>query len=139
MTRPALSNISQWFRDAHAAATAKPVKSKDRRKKNRGRGRKGATSTDEESDQSESEEEEEVNGQNGQADPLRAEQMRQFEVRKKFLTSKIPPFGVNRGQKASVLSTHIDSASAQLIVRYLSSKRPFANSFDKYLSGTMAT
>ena len=68
-----------------------------------------------------------------------AEQMRQFEVRKKFLTSKIPPFGVNRGQKASVLSTHIDSASAQLIVRYLSSKRPFANSFDKYLSGTMAT
>ena len=61
--------------------------------------------------------------------------MRQFEVRKKFLTSKIPPFGVNRGQKASVLSTHIDFASAQLIVRYLSSKRPFANSFDKYLSG----
>lgn len=55
------------------------------------------------------------------------------EHRKDFLISKIPPFGVSKGNKAQVLSTHIDHDSAHLIVKYLSSKRPFFNSFNYYL------
>ena len=49
------------------------------------------------------------------------------------LVQKIPPFGVSRGNKPQLLSTHIDKDSAHLIVKYLSSKRPFFNSFDSYL------
>lgn len=33
-----------------------------------------------------------------------------------------------------VLSTHIDESSAHLIVKYLSSKRPFFSSFNIYLA-----
>ena len=48
-----------------------------------------------------------------------------------FLVSKIPPFGA--GSRAQLVSTHIDATSANLIVKYLSSKRPFFNSFNYYL------
>ena len=48
-----------------------------------------------------------------------------------FLVSKIPPFG--SGSRAQLVSTHIDATSAHLIVKYLSSKRPFFNSFNHYL------
>ncbi len=41
---------------------------------------------------------------------------------------------MSRGNKAQVLSTHIDHDSAVLITRYLSSKRPFFNSFNQYLA-----
>ena len=64
----------------------------------------------------------------------KAELFRLREERKDFLVKKILPFGVNRGHKAQVLSTHIDMDSAGLIARYLSSKRPFFNSFNQYLN-----
>ena len=48
-----------------------------------------------------------------------------------FLVSKIPPFG--SGSRAQLVSTHIDATSANLIVKFLSSKRPFFNSFNYYL------
>jgi cohesin loading factor subunit SCC2 len=63
----------------------------------------------------------------------KAELYRIREDRKKFLVAKILPFGSDRGQRAQVLSTHIDHESAHLIVKYLSSKRPFFNSFNSYL------
>ena len=53
-----------------------------------------------------------------------------------FLVSKILPFGdtSKTGKRGhSSLSSHIDETSATLIVKYLSSKRPFFNSFDIYL------
>ena len=56
------------------------------------------------------------------------------EERKDFLVKKILPFGVSRGNKSQVLSTHIDHSSALLITKYLSSKRPFFNSFNQYLT-----
>ena len=66
-----------------------------------------------------------------------AEVFRLTEERKGFLTSKICLFG-DSGSKSSKhqqqsLSCHIDEMSAGLIVKYLSSKRPFFNSFDVYL------
>ena len=49
--------------------------------------------------------------------------------------SKILPFGdtSKTGKRGHSLSSHIDETSATLIVKYLSSKRPFFNSFDIYL------
>ena len=73
-----------------------------------------------------------------------AEVFRLTEERKTFLVSKISPFGDNgpagsgkaakqAASSANFLSCHIDEMSASLIVKYLSSKRPFFNSFDVYL------
>jgi cohesin loading factor subunit SCC2 len=49
------------------------------------------------------------------------------------LVSKICPFGPEKNARAGSVVSHIDSTSATLIVKYLSSKRPFFNSFDIYL------
>ena len=68
------------------------------------------------------------------SDSAKAELYRLREERKDFLVKKILPFGANRGNKAQVLSTHIDMDSAGLITKYLSSKRPFFNSFNQYLN-----
>lgn len=57
------------------------------------------------------------------------------EIRKQFLVSKIRPFqdSVGAGNRTQVLQTYIDYESAELISRYLASKRPFSQSFDRYL------
>lgn len=64
-----------------------------------------------------------------------AEVFRLTEDRKSYLTSKILPFGdsTRTGKRGHSLTSHIDNTSATLIVKYLSSKRPFFNSFDIYL------
>ena len=60
---------------------------------------------------------------------------RLIEIRKQFLVSKIRPFqdNVGAGNRSQVLQTYIDYESAELISRYLASKRPFSQSFDRYL------
>jgi hypothetical protein len=60
---------------------------------------------------------------------------RLIEIRKQFLVSKIRPFqdSVGAGNRTQVLQTYIDYESAELISRYLASKRPFSQSFDRYL------
>lgn len=55
-----------------------------------------------------------------------------METRKQFLLSKIKPFSDESG-RTNILQTYIDYTSADLISRYLSSKRPFSLSFDGYL------
>ena len=67
-------------------------------------------------------------------DPVEA--FRQSEVRKRFLLSKIRPFEdpvSTDGSKTHILQTYIDYGSAELVARYLASKRPFSQSFDVYL------
>ena len=64
-------------------------------------------------------------------DSKKAELYRLREARKDYLVRKIPPFG--SGSRAQLVSTHIDATSAHLIVKFLSSKRPFFNSFNYYL------
>ena len=85
-----------------------------------------------ESESSEASEPEEVDPKNN---PKLAEVFRLTEDRKNFLVSKILPFGDTSkpGKRGHSLSSHIDATSATLIVKYLSSKRPFFNSFDIYL------
>lgn len=73
--------------------------------------KKSSDSSEEDSDESEEEENEE----DDLPDSAKAELFRLREERKDFLVKKILPFGVNRGNKAQVLSTHIDQHSALLI------------------------
>jgi cohesin loading factor subunit SCC2 len=125
--------ICQWYRDVNAIGRKPktPKKNKAKRKNPGGssnrRGRGGDTSSEEESSEEEQSEEEDM------SDSKKSELYRLKERRKDLLLSKIPPFGLSRDRKAQVLSTHIDHDSAHLIVKYLSSKRPFFNSFNSYL------
>lgn len=117
--------ICQWYRDMNAVGRKpkrRPQKSQASSKK-----KKGSDSSEEESDQSEEEEEEQM------SDSKKNELFRLREVKKDAILSKILPFGTSKSNKAQVLTTHIDAASAHLIVKYLSSKRPFFNSFNYYL------
>ena len=129
--------ICQWYRDANAV-TQKPRRVKKSNSHNNNNKRKqrrkgGGESSSESSESEPEEEEEEEEDEKNMSDSKKAELFRIREERKNFLVAKIPPFGVDRGQKAQVLSTHIDHDSAHLIVKYLSSKRPFFNSFNSYL------
>merc|ERR1712142_630070 len=120
--------ISQWYRDANAEikrqkGVDKPTK---REKPEKRKSRRGKDSESE----SEEEEEQEIDPKN---DPKMAEVFRLTEARKDYLVSKICPFGQVKNARAGSVVSHIDSTSATLIVKYLSSKRPFFNSFDIYL------
>jgi len=120
--------ISQWYRDANAEikrqkGVDKPSKKEKTEKR---RSRRGKDSESE----SEEEEEQEIDPKN---DPKMAEVFRLTEARKDYLVSKICPFGQVKNARAGSVVSHIDSTSATLIVKYLSSKRPFFNSFDIYL------
>lgn len=124
--------IGQWFRDANAfGKTPKTPKKKKAAAAAGNKKKRGESSSEEESEESE---EEEGDNEENLSDSAKTELYRVREEKKDFLVKKILPFGVSRGNKAQVLSTHIDHDSAVLITRYLSSKRPFFNSFNHYLA-----
>lgn len=52
------------------------------------------------------------------------------ELRKEYLLTKIDPYD---NESTQVMQTYIDYDSAELVARYLASKRPFSQSFDTYL------
>lgn len=52
------------------------------------------------------------------------------EQRKEYLLTKINPYN---NECTQVMQTYIDYDSAELVARYLASKRPFSQSFDTYL------
>merc|ERR1719266_770519 len=107
--------IGQWYRDANALGKA-PKARKNREQKSAKKKRHPDDSSSEEDSVSEEEE----NPEDNLSDSAKAELYRLREERKDFLVKKILPFGINRGHKAQVLSTHIDMDSATLITRYLS-------------------
>eukprot|EP00092_Neocalanus_flemingeri_P012891 GFUD01013887.1.p1 GENE.GFUD01013887.1~~GFUD01013887.1.p1 ORF type:complete len:2166 (+),score=648.36 GFUD01013887.1:182-6679(+) len=122
--------LSQWFRDANAEIQRQKglEKPKKKEKKEKRKSRRGKADSESESD--EDDEEEVVDPK---TDPKMAEVFRLTEARKDYLVSKICPFGPEKNARAGSVVSHIDSTSATLIVKYLSSKRPFFNSFDIYL------
>ena len=122
--------ISQWYRDANGEI--KRQKGIDKPKRTSGRRKKRNKSGSESEEESASEEDEKDDPAN---DSRMAEVFRLTEDRKEYLTAKILPFGDSKKKRGSsnVISSHIDEKSALLIVKYLSSKRPFSNSFDIYL------
>jgi len=128
--------ICQWYRDVIAIgrrpkAPKTPKKHKNKKRAAGASGRRGRAG--ETSSEDESSEEEEEDPEEDLSDAKKSELYHLKERRKDLLMVKISPFGLSRGRKAQVLSTHIDHESAHLIVKYLSSKRPFFNSFNSYL------
>jgi len=122
--------ISQWYRDANAEIKRQKGLDKPKKKEKLEKRKSRRGKADSESDSDEEEEEEEVDPKN---DPKLAEVFRLTEARKDYLVSKICPFGAEKNVRAGAVVSHIDSTGATLIVKYLSSKRPFFNSFDIYL------
>ena len=116
-------------------AKKKPTKAK----------RRAGTSSDESSSSdssssssSEDEDEADASKAAGDANPGAADAGNETslltEKRKKFLLTRISPFPeVAAGTRTQVLTTPLDGESAELITRFLASKRPFSKSFDSFL------
>jgi cohesin loading factor subunit SCC2 len=83
-----------------------------------------------ESDEDESELDDDLDEKNKHEN---AEVVSLVEKRRNFLMSKVKPFDDVSGGKSQVLQTYIEYENAELICRYLASKRPFSFSFDVYL------
>ena len=81
-----------------APKTVRPKKAKKKRHPD--------DTSEEESDASDEE-----NPEDNLSDSAKAELFRLREERKDFLVKKILPFGVSRGNKAQVLSTHIGKSN----------------------------
>ncbi|KAK7086913.1 hypothetical protein SK128_008836 [Halocaridina rubra] len=132
--------IGQWYREAYTEIMRQkqgplpPSNTKRSRSHNKKkRKRKGNESEEESSEESEDDDEEEK--KKGHVDEaLVAEVTQLTEKRKLFLLTKIAPFPpASPGAKTQTLQTHIGYENAELITRYLASKRPFSQSFDMYL------
>ncbi|XP_049783352.1 nipped-B-like protein [Schistocerca cancellata] len=132
--------LAQWYRDATAeksrpstGAKLSPNKMLTKKKKTRKK-RKGESSEEDSPSSSDIEDAEDSKVDN-ESSEKKAQLYRVIELRKQFLISKIRPFedNVGVGKRTQVLQTYIDYESAELISRYLASKRPFSQSFDAYL------
>lgn len=124
--------LAQWYRDCTMEKTrvgqlknspSKKSNKKKSKKKNRHQ------SSDEESGSELDEPDADENDNNEQKN---SEAYRLIEEKKKFLVNKIRPFSSTES-KPDILQTYIDYNSAELISQYLASKRPFSQSFDRYL------
>ncbi|KAJ1519897.1 hypothetical protein ONE63_004137 [Megalurothrips usitatus] len=124
--------LAQWYKDASADKRKSPSKSPSKKKNQRGRKKRKDESSEEESDHQSSEDEESRLNDNIQNN---SEKYRLIEMRKNFLISKIRPFqdSCASGSRQQVLQTYLDYNSAELITRFLASKRQFSQSFDAYL------
>nr|CAD7197517.1 unnamed protein product [Timema douglasi] len=128
--------LAQWYRDTtgenRPSSTGKNSNSKKKKKSRKKR--KDNSSEEESSDLSEYDEDEDSKNNISNND-ISLASYRMIEMRKQFLISKIQPFhnGRKNRQTDKVLQTYIDYDSAELICRYLASKRPFSKCFDVYL------
>jgi cohesin loading factor subunit SCC2 len=102
------------------------VKNNRKVKKKKSKSKKKKDETESDDDDLEDEEEENETQENAEVIAL-------VEKRRNFLMSKVKPFEDVSGGKSQVLQTYIEYENAELICRYLASKRPFSFSFDVYL------
>ncbi|XP_076161635.1 nipped-B cohesin loading factor [Ptiloglossa arizonensis] len=123
--------LAQWYRDCAVEKSrvgqAKNSPSKKMHKKRVKKKNKHHTSDQE----SESELEEQDADENDNNEQKNSEAYRIIEEKKKYIVSRIRP--CSTGTKPDILQTYIDYNSAELISQYLASKRPFSQSFDRYL------
>ena len=125
--------LAQWYREALAdRRRSSGSKNKSAKKKQRGKRKRKDESEDEESSpESDMEDPDDALPDNVDSN---SELFRLVEIRRNFLLSKIRPFQeTGSGGRMQVMQTYIDYSSAELISRYLASKRPFSQSFDAYL------
>ncbi|XP_066990577.1 nipped-B-like protein isoform X1 [Macrobrachium rosenbergii] len=133
--------IGQWYREAFTEIMRQkqgPLPPSNTRKSGshnkRKRKRKGNGSEEESSEESEEDEDDDEKKKGHVDEALAAEVTQLAEQRKLFLLTKIAPFPpASPGAKTQTLQTHIGYDNAELITRYLASKRPFSQSFDMYL------
>ena len=127
--------LAQWYKDAAAERRKPPTPkhSPSKKKNQRSRKKRKDESSEEESNASSDEEKEESRlNDNIENNSVK---FRLIEIRKNFLVSKIRPFqdSISSGSRQQVMQTYLDYNSAELISRFLASKRPFSQSFDVYL------
>lgn len=121
--------IAQWYRDALAEAKQDKSKDDDSQSKTKSnshpsRSKRKNCEKEEECEQEREEEKKDSKEEANQKVLALAEE------RKRFLLQASHPEGSGRGLRAETL----DSATAELISRFLASRRPFSQSFDVYLS-----
>lgn len=130
--------LAQWYKDASADRRKSPSKSPSKKKIQRRKKRKDESSEEESDDLSD---EDEKDSRLNDAVQNNSEKFRLAEMRKNFLVGKIRPFQDSfcSGSRQQVMQTYLDYTSAELITRFLASKRPFSQSFDLYLKQVIQT
>ncbi|XP_017893232.1 nipped-B-like protein B [Ceratina calcarata] len=123
--------LAQWYRDC-AVEKSRVGQTKNSPSKKMHKKRVKKKNKHHSSDQdSESELDEPDPDENDNNDQKNSEAYRIIEEKKKYIISRIRPYST--GTKSDILQTYIDYNSAELISQYLASKRPFSQSFDRYL------
>jgi len=123
--------LAQWYRDC-TLEKSRVGQSKNSPSKKMHKKRSKKKNRHHSSDQdTESELEEQDPDENDNNEQKNSEAYRIIEEKKKYIISRIRP--CSTGTKPDILQTYIDYNSAELISQYLASKRPFSQSFDKYL------
>lgn len=123
--------LAQWYRDC-ALEKSRVGQSKNSPSKKMHKKRSKKKNRHHSSDQdTESELDEQDPDENDNNEQKNSEAYRVIEEKKKYIISRIRPYST--GTKPDILQTYIDYNSAELISQYLASKRPFSQSFDKYL------
>ncbi|KAF0287117.1 Nipped-B-like protein [Amphibalanus amphitrite] len=125
--------LAQWYKEAPQEIlrqkqgpqpTASPTKRHKKRRK-----RRGSDSSDEESEESDEEADE-----TAATEEMKREVNALVEGRRQLLLTKVAPFGETGGKVGiRTLQTYLDYDHAELLCKYLASKRPFSRSFDVYL------
>ncbi|XP_029173318.1 nipped-B-like protein B [Nylanderia fulva] len=123
--------LAQWYRDC-ALEKSRVGQSKNSPSKKIHKKRAKKKNRHHSSDQdTESELDEQDPDENDNNEQKNSEAYRIIEEKKKYIISRIRL--CSTGTKPDILQTYIDYNSAELISQYLASKRPFSQSFDKYL------
>ncbi|EFN76684.1 Nipped-B-like protein [Harpegnathos saltator] len=123
--------LAQWYRDC-AMEKSRVGQSKNSPSKKMHKKRTKKKNRHHNSDQeTESELDEQDPDENDNNEQKNSEAYRIIEEKKKYIISRIRP--CSTGTKLDILQTYIDYNSAELISQYLASKRPFSQSFDRYL------
>ncbi|XP_076294554.1 nipped-B cohesin loading factor isoform X2 [Lasioglossum baleicum] len=123
--------LAQWYRDcAVEKSKVGQVKNSPSKKMHKKRVKKKNKHHSSDQD-SESDLEEPDPDENDNNEQKNSEAYRIIEEKKKYIISRIRPYST--GTKPDILQTYIDYNSAELISQYLASKRPFSQSFDRYL------
>ncbi|XP_020300798.1 nipped-B-like protein A [Pseudomyrmex gracilis] len=122
--------LAQWYRDCalekSRVAQSKNSPSKKMHKKRAKKKNRHNSDQDSESDLDEQDPDENDNNEQRNSEAYRI-----IEEKKKYIVGRIKP--CSSGRKLDILQTYIDYNSAELISQYLASKRPFSQSFDRYL------
>ncbi|XP_014483167.1 PREDICTED: nipped-B-like protein B [Dinoponera quadriceps] len=123
--------LAQWYRDcALEKSRVGQMKNSPSKKMHKKRTKKKNRHHNSDQD-TESELDEQDPDENDNNEQKNSEAYRIIEEKKKYIVSRIRP--CSTGTKLDILQTYIDYNSAELISQYLASKRPFSQSFDRYL------